>query len=152
MEATWMVAANAGRARFFNAGTLEEIFDMVSPTARERDDAIVTDRVAGERAASKSRHNVGQPTTQSAYQPHRTPSQHEADLFARDIAEFLEKAHDESRFARLYLAASPEFLGILRKQVERRLGSTEIREIDKDYTMTTPAELKQRIQEHTAKW
>jgi protein required for attachment to host cells len=148
MEATWIVAANSGRARFFNAGTLEEIHDMVSPTAREREQDIVTDDI-GQRSASKSRHNVGQPTTPSGYQPNRTPSQIEADRFARDVSEFLVKAHNEGRFRKLNLVASPEFLGILRKQVEP-LASVVSVEINKDYTNATAAELKQRIQDHTA--
>ena len=155
MDSTWIVAANAGRARFFSRprpGAIpEEVFDMISPTARERDDAIVTDRVAGELAASKSRHNVGQPTVPSAYQPHRTPAQHEEDLFARDVAEFVEKAHNEGRFKKLILVASPEFLGVLRKAVEKRLGSVVSLEIDKDYTSATAADLNEKVKAHALK-
>jgi protein required for attachment to host cells len=152
MDAAWIVAANGGRARFFaqpRPGAIpEEVFDMVNPAAREHDDAIVSDRVAGELAASKSRHNVGQPTVPSAYQPHRTPKQHEEDLFARDVSEFLEEAHNQGRFRKLILVASPEFLGVLRKQVQPRLGAIVSLEIDKDYTSSNAAELKERVKAH----
>jgi protein required for attachment to host cells len=153
MDATWIVAANAGRARFFSqvrpAASLEEIHDMVNPFAREREDAIVTDQV-GQRSASKSRHNVGQPTVPSGYQPYRTPAQHETDLFARDVAEYLVHARNEGRFRKLCLVASPEFLGVLRKEVEPELGSVVSLEINKDYTSASPAELKERIKAHAA--
>ena len=148
MDATWIVSANAGRARFFaQAGAtaaLEEINDMVSPAARQRESDLETDDL-GQRSASKSRHNVGQPTQPSGYQPNQTPLQHEAELFARDVAGFLIQAHNQGRFRKLCLVASPEFLGVLRKQVDPKLGTTVALEINKDYTHYSPAELKERI-------
>jgi protein required for attachment to host cells len=154
MDATWIVSANAGRARFFAQArpvdNLEEINDMVSPSAREREGEIETDRM-GNRSASKSAHNVGQPTTPSGYQPHQTPAQHEAELFAREVAKFLSQAHNEGRFGKLCLVASPEFLGVLRKHIGPALGSAVNLEINKDFTSASPAELRERIKAHAQK-
>ena len=154
MDSTWIVSANAGRARFFAqprpVDNLEEINDMVSPSAREREGLIETDQL-GPRAAGKSRHNTGAPTTSSDYQPHQTPAQHEAELFARDVAGFLKKAHNEGRFRRLCLVASPEFLGVLRKQLDDNLGAAVSLEINKDFTSASAAELRERIRAHAAK-
>jgi protein required for attachment to host cells len=154
MDATWIVSANAGRARFFAqprpVDALEEINDMVSPTAREREGQIVSDQM-GQRAAAKSKHNVGQPTTSSDYQPNQTPAQHEAELFARDVARFLKQAQNEGRFRSLCLIASPEFLGVLRKQLDPNLESAVKVQIDKDFTRYSAAELKERIKAHTAR-
>ena len=148
MTATCIVSANAGRARIFlqsrSSDALQEINDMVSPEARQREGEMETDDL-GQRAASKSRHSVGQPTQPSGYQPNQTPAQHAAELFARDVARFLVEAHDQGRFARLCLVASPEFLGVLRREVAPKLQSAVSLEIDKDYTHDTPAVLLDRL-------
>ena len=149
MDATWIVSANAGRARIFaqsrDAGTLEEINDMVNPTARERVDATETDEL-GQRAAGKSRHGSGAPAQPNGYQPHQTPPQHQEELFARDVAHFLVAAHDEGRFRELCLVASPEFLGVLRRQVGDKLGGAIKLEINKDYTRASADELREHVQ------
>ena len=154
MDANWIVSANAGRARFFAQArpvdNLEEINDMVSPSAREREGEIETDRL-GQRAAAKSKHSVGMATPSSDYQPNQTPSQHEAELFARDVARYLKQAKNEGRFAKLCLVASPEFLGVLRKQLDENLGAAVDVEINKDFTSASPQELRERIRSHTGK-
>jgi protein required for attachment to host cells len=155
MDANWIVAANAGRARFFSLaqpnGRIEEINDMVNTAARLRDNEIETDTL-GQRAAADSRHNVGLgPTTSSDYQPHQTPQQHEAELFARDVAKFLLKAHHEGRFSHLSVVASPEFLGVLRRQLDPQLASKIDAEINKDFTHASGEELRERIRDYRQK-
>src|SRR4051812_30755662 len=150
MDSTWIVSANAGRARIFaqhrGADALEEINDMVSPTARERVNATETDEL-GQRSAAKSRHGSGAPSQENGYQQHQTPPQHQEELFARDLAHFLVEAHNEGRFRELCLVASPEFLGVLRKQVADKLGGTIKVEINKDYTRESAEALRQHLQE-----
>jgi protein required for attachment to host cells len=152
MPTVFVVAANASRARIFAqrnfSDPLEEVADLVNPAARERETDIVTDN-GDQRAAGKSRHGTGQPTTGSDYQPHQTPQQHEAEKFARDVADYLERAHNEGRFAEVCLVASPEFLGLLRRQVGPRLGDFVTAEINKDYTADNADRLRERIREHT---
>jgi len=152
MDANWIVAANAGRARFFSlakAGErMQEVYDMVNTAARQRESDIETDDL-GELAAGASRHNVGVgPTTPSGYQPHQTPKQHETELFARDVAKYLLQAHHEGRFRHLSLVASPEFLGVLRREMDPQLAKAIEAEIDKDYTHASGEELRERIQRH----
>jgi protein required for attachment to host cells len=155
MDDNWIVAANAGRARFFALPKLnepmQEVFDMVNTSARLRDNEIDTDSL-GQHAASGSRHGAGMAgTTSNDYQPHQTPRQHEAELFARDVATYLLKACHEGRFRRLSLVASPEFLGVLRKQLDRQVAAKIAAEINKDYTQATGEELRERVRAHEAK-
>ncbi|MGE5097579.1 MAG: host attachment protein [Betaproteobacteria bacterium] len=150
MNATWIVSANAGRARFFSqsgpAARLEEVNDLVNTSAR-MDDAEIESDSLGQRAASGSRHGAGAPTTSSTYQPHQTPVQHETELFARDVARTLLQAHNEGRFDKLCLVASPEFLGVLRRLLDPTLGKAVRLEVNKDYTQLTPDELRERLHE-----
>ena len=154
MEPTWIVAANAGRARFFSrtraTDTPEEINDMVNTAARLRTGELETDRM-GQRSASKSRHSVGAPTQPSGYEPDQSPAQHLTEIFARDVADFLLKGHQQGRFRQLFLIASPEFLGVLRSELDPQLKSAVTLEINRDYTQSSASELHERLRTHEAK-
>lgn len=154
MATTWIVSANAGRARFFSqtqpGSPLEEINDMVNTAAHLTTAETESDRI-GQRSASNSIHSVGAPTTPSGYQPNQTPSQHQAELFARSIADFLQKNHQNGRFQQLILTASPEFLGELRKLLDPTLHKLVSLEINKDYTQSRPEQLLDHVQTHQQK-
>ena len=148
MDANWIVTANAGRARFFSEATptsgLEEITDMVNPGARLRTDETEADKISP-KAASDSKHGSGAPAPNKAYQPPTMPTEHEAELFAKNIAAFLLQALQEQRFAHLIIAASPEFLGVLRQCLAPQLCEVLTLSIDKDYTQLGPGQLLGRL-------
>jgi protein required for attachment to host cells len=154
MPATWIVSANASRARIFAQGSatapLDEVLDLVNEASRLRDTDLETDSPVGSRAASDSRHNVGAPTTPSSYEPKQTAKKHEMELFAREVAAEVVRAHNEKRFEKLCLVASPEFLGMLRKLIEPRLHDALALEINKDYTQSTAQELREQIRAYRA--
>lgn len=149
MDATWIVTANASRARFFCQArpkdALEEINDMANTAARLRTSDTETDRM-GPTAATKSQHNVGGATPNKTYQPAQMPAQHEMELFARDVAGFLLKGYQEGRFKRLSLFSSPEFLGMLRKQLHPEVKSATSLEINKDYTQLAARQLQAQLE------
>ena len=149
MATTFVVAANASRARVFAQASLkdplEEVADLVNPEAREREQDFMTDETTAQRSADKSRHSVGRPTTGSDYQPNLTPHQVEARKFAQEIATFLDEAHNAGRFDKLCVVASPEFMGLLRDKLGTRMGKVERVEITKDYTRDSPQQLRERL-------
>jgi protein required for attachment to host cells len=151
MDAVWIVSANAARARLFAQARAtdvpQEVDDMVNPAARLRAAELETDSL-GQRAASKSRHGVGAPTTPSGYEPDTSPAEHQTELFAKSVADFLLHAHQQQRYRQLVLVASPEFLGVLRKQLEPQLTAALKAEINKDYTQLRPEQLLERIRAH----
>lgn len=155
MPATWIVSANASRARIFaqrrSADPLDEVLDLVHEASRMRERDLETDRPVEDKAASGSRNNVGAPTTPSTYEPKQTAKKHEMEIFARHVAEQLMKAHSEGRFQQLCLVASPEFLGMLRKLLKPELHGALALEIDKDYTRSTPQQLREQLREHRGK-
>lgn len=151
MATTFIVAANASRARIFSQASLrdplEEVADLVNPEARQREQDFMTDESTAQRSADKSRHSVGQPTTGSDYQPRTTPHQAEAQKFAQEIATYLDEAHNAGRFDKLCVMASPEFLGVLRGKLSTRMGKVETAEINKDYTRESAQQLRERVVE-----
>jgi protein required for attachment to host cells len=160
MQTTWIISANAGRARFFSesdpAEPLQEIEDMVNEGARLRDIDINTDEL-GATAAGKSSHNIGgnegagfahnakagAPNKQ--YQPAQTPEQHETEKFAKDISNYLLEAHRDGRFQQLVLSASPHFLGALRAHLDPQIKPLIKLEVNKDYTHSSAHELREQL-------
>ena len=150
MDSTWIVSANAGRARIFaqhrGADALEEINDMVNAPAREPVRATETDAL-GQRVDGRGRPGANAPTSENGYQPHQTPAQHQEERFARDVAHFLIHAHDEGRFKELCVFAAPGFLGVLRREMKDKLAGAIKLEIDKDYTRENAEDLRRHVQE-----
>jgi protein required for attachment to host cells len=148
MDANWIITANAGRARFFSEATptsgLQEIKDMVNPAARLSTAETEADKL-GPRAAGDSKHNTGAPLPNKAYQPPTLPTEHEAELFAKNIAAFLLQARQARRFEHLIIAASPEFLGVLRQCLDPQLCEVLSFSLDKDYTQLGAGELHGRL-------
>jgi protein required for attachment to host cells len=155
MNANWIVSANASRARFYSQARpsepLEEINDMVNEAARERIlDTTERDK-RGPTSASKSAHNTGGATPNKAYEPAQTPDKHLAELFARDIADYLLKAYQEGRYQQLTLVVSPQFLGVLRTLLDPQLESAVRLEINKDYTHFNAKQLLEQLRTMSAK-
>ena len=151
MDATWIVSANASRARIFSqagaSANLEEIEDMNNSGARLRTVESETDKL-GPTSATKSMHNTGGALPNKAYEPHQTPVEHQTELFAKNIAEFLLKGQQQGRFKQLCVVASPQFLGVLRQQLNPNVASAVSMELNKDYTQASPAELQEHIKAH----
>lgn len=123
---------------------------MVNTASRLRNSDIETD-AQGQRAASKSRHSVGAPTQPSGYEPNQTPTEHQAELFARSVAAYLLEGQQQGRYQRLVLAASPEFLGMLRKLLDAKVAAAVTLELNKDYTQLSADELGEQLLSHRQK-
>lgn len=148
---TWIVAANAGGAKIFSQAGRRDvpqaIEDMPHPEGRMHEVDIDTD-VHGERSPARKRDGSGFGRAESGYQPAQTPRQHENERFARQVAAYLKKAHDEKRFGELVLAASPEFLALLRKVMDPQVLAAARVQIHKDYTKVNAKELGEQVEAH----
>jgi protein required for attachment to host cells len=166
MPTTWIITANAGRARFFAendpAEPLQELQDMVNNGARLRTAESETDRL-GPTAAGKSGHNIGGTQGVAAahnagagapnkqYEPNQTPVEHETELFAKDISKFLMKSHQDGLFDQIVLSASPQFLGTLRMNFDPHIKALIKTEFNKDYTHVASNQLREQLQAQQAK-
>ena len=166
MPTTWIITANAGRARFFSedgpAEPLQELEDMVNNGARLRANEAETDRL-GTMAAGKSSHNIGHGqggpgphnanagAPNSQYEPNQTPAEHETELFAKGISHYLLKAQQEGRYQSLVISASPQFLGSLRSNLDQHVKAAVKQEFNKDYTQVPVHPLREQLQAVLAK-
>lgn len=139
METTWIVVADAARARVFaeaEGGELRELEDLVDPGARLKGRArdtdapgLVFDRMGSGRHATGSANSGGE----------------EARAFARRVAEFLDKGRLQHQYARLTLIAEPRFLGDLREALPHGVARLVVRQADKDLAQLPAHELMARI-------
>ncbi|GIZ52071.1 host attachment protein [Noviherbaspirillum aridicola] len=156
MSATWIVSANASRARIFAqedaSSGLQEVQDMINDAARLRmvEHESETDKY-GPTAGTKSMHNTGGAVPNKQYEPNMTPDKHAAELFARDLNKFLLEAHRDGRFDQLALVISPKFLGAVRQLLDQELESAVKLEINKDYTHFSGQELLDQLRQHGLK-
>src|SRR5690606_7201022 len=111
----------------------QEINSLSNPTASSQTVDTETDRL-GQRSATKSKHSVVQPTQRSGYESNQSPAEHQAEMFACNVASILLPRHQQGMLTKSRLTASPEFLGTLRGLIDASVQAAIIAEVDKDYT------------------
>lgn len=151
MRTTWIVSANASRARFFSEADprkpLDEIEVMVNDAVRLKTAETETDRL-GPTAATQSIHNTGDALPNKTYEPHQTPKEHQTELFAKSICQFLLQGFHQGRFQQLVLVASPQFLGALRTALDPQLKPLVALEINHDYTRFGKNDMRAQMAQH----
>jgi protein required for attachment to host cells len=146
MKLTWIVVANNSRARFFTTETesspLTEMEALTHQEGRLHDRDITSDLAGKIKGEGGGGHAFEQPTD---------PKKHEAEVFAHQVANYLEAAHNEHKFDQLLLVAEPSFLGLLRNQLSEQLKKRVCFELDKNITTETPAEIRAHLPEYLPK-
>jgi protein required for attachment to host cells len=137
MDNTWVLVADRARARVFALApqdqALTEIECFVDPQGRD----------PGELPPRGESPLTG--GDKHAIEPRKMPDQVQAQRFAHMISAYLDqrcKAHD---FEQLVVVAAPRFLGLLNAQFGSDLTRHVSLEIDKDYTMLSPAAIQAHL-------
>lgn len=135
----WVVVANGGNARLFASNSIEEfeeIETLVNPYNRLHERDLITDRQGLSRNSSALQ-------TETYDQP--SAKKHEQERFAADVANYLEKAHNEHKFNTLYLICSPSFLGMVRQQLSPKVCETIKAEIHKNLVTHPVQEIRAQL-------
>jgi protein required for attachment to host cells len=135
----WVLVANAARARCFvrdaDNGALREEYSFIHDASRLKGTALTRER------GGKVRKGVA--STQFA--PHTGPHDKEHAAFARELADFLERAALAQRYPGLSLIASAAFLGELRSRLGPAAGKRLRRSVALDLSTLEAAELEHRV-------
>jgi protein required for attachment to host cells len=141
MQTTWIVTADASRARILQVAgrenALTEVEDLVNPQGRMHNREINSD------AAGRFR-GPDRPGGHASDDENRTVDHH-AELFAKRVGEFLDKARNERRYERLYLVAAPKFLGQLRKELGKETEKLVVDDLAKDLSWFNVRELEDYV-------
>ena len=149
MDPIWIVLADEGRARIFATkepgADLVEVEELTNAAAHADNADLRRDaygRRGGGDLGDAGGRRMGGSTTASAGED---KLDHEAELFARRIAKWLQEAHQQGRFRELRLAAAPRFLGRLRGQLDPQLTKVLAEELDKDLLQDSVREVARRF-------
>lgn len=146
MEKTWILVANAERARCFERQaadhSLTELIDFVHPQASLEGQASGGD-LTGE--AGKGHGRTGHAGTQ--FEPHTEAHAKERALFARELADYLNEGVAAQKCHALVLVASSPMLGELRPCLSHAAEKAVTRAIVGDWTRYEGPELTARMDE-----
>ncbi|HAL39051.1 MAG TPA: host attachment protein [Polaromonas sp.] len=144
MEKTWILIADAGRARCFERHapdhSLTELADFVHPHKSLTSEASGGDLTG---AAGKGHGRTGHAGTQ--FEPHTEAHAKERGGFARQLANYLNEGVAEQRCNALVLIASSPMLGELRPCLSTAADKALRRCVVSDLTHYTGPELKERV-------
>ena len=131
-----VLAADQARARLFKAdkreGALVEITGLANPEARLREQDLVSDASGG------NPHDIGN---------HDSAHQHVAEVFAKEVGKALDQAAQAHKPDRIYVLASPSFLGLLRPQWSAALKGRIAQELAKDVSRMPPDQIRSHLPE-----
>lgn len=141
MKRTWIVVANAARARLCEFdprdGSLTELADFAHPAARQKGADLGTDRPGH---AEK-----GNASVRTSFEPHTDRHRKEREAFAREIAAHVDLAVRDGRCPAVALIASNPFLGELRAQLGESAAKALAATLPSDLTHAALPELAQRV-------
>ena len=139
MTTTWVLIADSSRARLFSVekalAPLREIQAFVNPEGRAKTRDLVSDR--------QGRSPGNGPTMD--YQV--APKRQQAMVFAKEISEHLKNGRVGGLCRRLYIAATPSFLGLLRGKLDARTADLVVDTVSKDLTYLEPGQIRQYLPE-----
>ena len=143
MDRTWVVVANAARARLceFNPrdASLTELQDFVHAAGRQKGSALATDR--------PGHTEKGQASVRTSFEPHTEVHHKEREHFARELARQLDDAIAQRHCPALALIASNPFLGELKAQLGNAAAKAVVATVPTDLTHCDMAELTSRVKE-----
>ncbi len=145
MSKIWVLVSDTTRARVFYTekprGSLEEVQTLVHGASRLHEQDLTSDARPGRNLGGNGNgmgHSMGHEAD---------PKKQEGIRFAREICDFLSTAHAARRFEKLYIMASPSFLGELRHNLSKPVVQVVSEQIAKNVTRMDPATIRHLLPE-----
>jgi len=141
MCATCVVVAESSRARVFemiNPRTpMKELKDMVHPQSRVHEQKLTSDRPG----RTFDRYGQGHHSMEQQV----GAREQEVQVFAAQLAEFLQAQCGKNAFDDIVIIAAPDFLGQLRKKLDPGTRKRVTREIDKNIVQHDEADIRKHL-------
>ena len=142
MSKLWVVVADQSKARIFTIddprGALLEVCELEHPEALEREQKLTSDRPGRSfDSMGHGRHAMGAKVE---------PGKQETIRFAKQVADYVQAAHNKGRFDRMLLVAGPPILGALRENL-KGLSGVKISEFEKNLGQYDAAEIRKHLPE-----
>jgi len=145
-ENRWILISNASRAVIYASdlrGKLRAVSELFHPESRAKTRDLVSDTFGRKPAGLSGGLKQGGPGATASTEPKEA----EAQRFAKELADELDRALRQRAFDSLVLTAPPHFLGLLRgslaREVEKRVELT----LAKDFTRMKSREVEAMLLE-----
>jgi protein required for attachment to host cells len=147
-ENTWIIIANAAFAhiyllnhKFFQQDIIKIslLHSYEHPDSRKKDSELVADKSGAYRSGEAGFGDFTSPTD---------PKEHEAEVFAMQLAKELEAARTSNQYTDLILIASPHFTGLMKKHLNKNVLDLIKTYIEKDYTQIPINRLMKYLDDH----
>jgi protein required for attachment to host cells len=139
MARTLYVVAHRTGARFLTPidpeGNLELVASLENPQGRLMNQELESDRSGSARTGVSS----------GLYEQHEDAHLHVATVFAREIADYLERARERHEYGAIVLVAEPRFLGIVRQVLTKEVASLVRETLAKDFHHVEVRDLAEHI-------
>lgn len=136
----WVLVANSSTAIIYKAEdnhTLKELETLAHPESRLLDRELISSQPGRAfDSMGPGRHAMEQKTS---------PKTSEFILFARHLSSRLEEALKQGNLKKIYIAANPTFLGILRQNLSHNVAHLIAGEVDKDMTLLKPDQIRKHL-------
>ncbi|HJV26600.1 MAG TPA: host attachment protein [Aromatoleum sp.] len=140
MAITWILVANASLAKLYaNLGPnkgLTLVKELIHPESRQKNSELVTDRAG-------SMPGVGNGSGAKVQQT--MPKEHEAKIFAQEIAQELYRGRATNAFGRAIVCAPPSFMGMLNAVMDSPTAQMITDRFEKDYTKSPEPVLRDHL-------
>jgi protein required for attachment to host cells len=148
MQTNWLIVADEAVAHVFRwqggDKQLQEVQTLTHPEAHAQEADLRNDAHGRMGQGRKSGHVRGVITSVTA-SAGMDPEHRQGERFARHLAEWLEQARRDGRYAQLKLAAAPKFLGMLRPALSQQVAATILEEVSKDLVHENRSDLEARF-------
>ena len=124
----YVIVADSSRARFLAASKVDQPLrdakDFIHSESRLREQDLVSDGSGSDGdSGGYGRHSMGH---------EKSAQEQEARIFARQLADEVEKIRQGGEARRIYLVAPPKFLGLLRTSLSKQCIPLIAGEVNKD--------------------
>ncbi|WP_017464142.1 host attachment protein [Dyella ginsengisoli] len=141
MASTWILVADAARARVFESDRRGGPWTVVSCLANP--DGRAPGRDATTERAPRTMESVG--SARHAIEPHTSLRDKSSERFARMLRDELERGCTERRCEQLVLVAPPRFLGTLHGVLDKALRERVSGELHNDFTALEELDVRERV-------
>ncbi|MDP2314305.1 MAG: host attachment protein [Pseudomonadota bacterium] len=143
MKDILVIVANASRARLYrvHVGVLERLESLSHPQSRSKGAELASDRPG--RAFDTG---TGPGPHRSGMEPETDPHEHEAEVFAREVARRGSILARRGRYPELLVVAPARFLGHVKSDLDAEIAKRIVATVSHDYTAKTDADLVEILQ------
>ena len=139
-QKTWILVANASSAKLYsnegpNTG-LSIVKEFDHPASRAKNADLVTDRAGHMQSSGNGR---------GCRQPHTTPKEREAEVFALELARELVHGRSTNQCNRVILVAPPTMMGLINGSLDTNTASLVSERLEKDYTKHPPRQVAEHL-------